>query len=233
MIIGSTNVLNWYQTDFRVSVELIDSFVSLMEELVEHSIRKYKTDKQKELVEEDFGEDGGIHGQIVETYGGLDSMSWSFEAVFEEHFPNLQRRSALITVYSYFEHELHKLCILFQHQKRLKLTPTDLRGKGFEQSADYLQKVVGLTIDKKSSEWQSFKKIRAIRNMIVHRDGRLQDSQGKIPAEVSDAMVLLKHLKGEGGQVVLEKYFVSQAVDIFKDYFKVLDDSIQANDRQQ
>jgi len=231
MIIGSTNV--WYQTDFGVSVELIDSFVSLMEELVEHSIRKYKTDKQKELVEEDFGEDGGIHGQIVETYGGLDSMSWSFEAVFEEHFPNLQRRSALITVYSYFEHELRKLCILFQHEKRLELTPTDLRGKGFEQSADYLQKVVGLTIDKKSSEWQSFKRIRAIRNMVVHRDGRVQNSQGEIPEEDGDAIAHLKYLKVEGNEVVLDKGFVSQAVDIFKDYFKVLDGSIQANDKQR
>ena len=94
MVIGSTNVLNWYQTDFRVSVKLIDSFVSLMEKQVEESIHKYKTDKQEELVDENCGEDEGTHGQIVETYGGLDSMSWRFEAVFEEYFPSLQRRSA-------------------------------------------------------------------------------------------------------------------------------------------
>ncbi|HLW81980.1 MAG TPA: hypothetical protein VKS20_08065 [Candidatus Acidoferrales bacterium] len=227
MIIGPTSVMNWYQADFSVSVDLIDSFVSLMEKQAEDSIDKYKTGKRVELVEEALEEGEGAYGNIVETYGGLDSMSWSFEAVFEQYFPSLQRRAALITVYSYFEHELHKLCILFQHEKGLGLTPTDLRGKGFEQSADYLQKVVGLPIDKQSSEWKSLKKIRAIRNVIVHRDGRLQGSQGKIPAEVRDAMAHLKYLKAEDGQIVLEKAFVSQVVGIFKSYFKLLGDSIQ------
>lgn len=233
MIIGATKVLNWYETDFSVSVELIDSFVSLMEKQVEDSIQKYKTDKRQELVEENSGEDEGIPGQMVETYGGLDSMSWSFEAVFEEYFPSLQRRSALIAVYSYFERELHKLCILFQREKGFRLTPTDLRGRGFEQSADYLQKVVGLTVDKGSSEWKSFKEIRAIRNMIVHRDARVQNSQGEIPKEDSDAIAHLKYLRDEGGELVLDKGFVSQAVGIFKIYFKVLDDSIQANNKQR
>jgi hypothetical protein len=229
MIIGTT-VLNWYQSDFADSVALIESFVSLMEKQVEDAIHKYKTEKRTEMIEEDLGDEQGTQGWPVETYGGLESMTWSFQTVFEEHFPSLQRRSALITVYSYFEHELHELCILFQSEKKFRLIPSDLRGQGIEQSTDYLKKVVGLNINKNSSEWKTLKHVRQIRNMIVHRDGTLRDSQGNISHEDSDAIVNLKYLRDQGG-ILLEKGFVAQVVDIFKSYFKLIGDEIQENEK--
>jgi hypothetical protein len=233
MLIGVINVLNWYRDDFGFSLPLIDSFVSLIEQQAEDSIHKYKTEKQSEVAVEDLGEDYGIHGEIVETYLGLDSTSYSFETVFEEYFPSLQRRSALLTVCGFFEYELHKLCVLFQHDRKLRLGPYDLYGRGIEQSINYLEKVIGLKLDKKSDEWKAVTYVREIRNLIIHRDGRVRDAQGKIYPAYKDALANLHHLNSKGGEIVLEKGFVSQAVDTFRTYFKLIDDSIQENEKHR
>jgi hypothetical protein len=148
MLIGKINSLNWYQTEFNPSVELIDSFVLIMETQAEDSIRRYKAEKKTaEVIEDDLGDDYGIHRQNIEVYAGLDNLMWSFEEVFEVYFPSLQRRSALLSVCGFFEHELDKLCVLFQGERELTLGPNDLRGQGLERSTDYLKKVIGLALD--------------------------------------------------------------------------------------
>jgi hypothetical protein len=229
----SVNVLNWYRDDFGFSLPLIDTFVSLMEQQAEDSIQKYKTEKQSEVVVEDLGGDYGIHGELVETYLGLDSTSYSFVTVFEEYFPSLQRRSALLTVCGFFEYELHKLCVLFKGERKLRLGPYDLHGRGIEQSVDYLEKVVGLKLDKKSDEWKALTYVREIRNLIVHRDGRVRDAQGKIFPACKDALANLQHLNSKGEEIVLEKGFVSEVVDTFRTYFKLIDNSIRENEKHR
>jgi hypothetical protein len=234
MLIGATTTLNWHQNDFSASAELIDSFVSLMEQQAEDSVHKYNAEKKKELIQEDVEDDEhGMYRQVIETYGGLDNMAWSFEEVFEVFFPSLQRRSALLSVCGFFEYELHKLCVLFQRERKLRLGPYDLHGRGIEQSADYLNKVVGLSLNKKSQEWKAVARVRSIRNIIVHRDGRIRDGQNKILPEYKDVLAKLKHLNTEREEIVLEKGFVSQAVVTFKSYFKLIEDNIQENAKHQ
>ena len=205
MFIGVTTV-TWHRLDFGTSTDLIESFVSLVEQQAEDSVHKYKMEKKKGLPEVEVGDDEqGPYGQLVETYGGLDSMTWSFEDVFEVYFPSLQRRSALLTVCGFFEHELHKLCILFQDERKLTLEPNALRGQGIEQSTDYLKKVIGLALDKKSQEWKAVTRVREIRNIIMHRDGRPRDAQGEVLPDYRDALKNLQYLNSEGEEIVLEK----------------------------
>ena len=155
-------------------------------------------------------------------------MSWSLNTLFEEYFPSLQRRSALLTVYGFFEYEIHKLCLLYQRQRKLRLAPKDLQREGIERSTDYLQKVVGLALDKNCKEWSDAKRVREIRNIIVHRNGRLKDSEGQIPNATKDAVQNLKFLRGDD-DVVLEEGFVAQAVAIFKAYFRLIGECIKNN----
>jgi hypothetical protein len=218
-------VENWYP-DFINSVELIDTFVTIVEKQTEEAILEYHTGKQVEYVEEDVGGEEGVRSQRVETHLGLDDMSWSLNTLFEEYFPSLQRRSALLTVYGFFEYELHKLCLLSQHQRNLRLAPKDIQGEGIERSTDYLQKVVGLVLDKNCEEWRDARRVREIRNVIVHRNGRLKDSQGQIPNTTKDAVQNLKFLRSDN-DVVLEEGFVAQAVAIFKAYFGLIGECIR------
>jgi hypothetical protein len=108
-----------------------------------------------------------------------------------------------------------------------------VRGRGIEQSVNYLKKPIGLALDKNSQEWKAVTRVREIRNMIVHRNGRLRDAQGEILPDYRDALKNLRYQNSEGEEIVLEEGFVFQTVEILKTYFKLIEDSIQENEKQR
>jgi hypothetical protein len=219
-------ISNWYNTILTPSFELIDHFVSQVEPQIADAIQKYHAGKKTYLAVDEIV-DGQRFAQEVETYGKIDSMGWDMKALFEEHFPNLQRRSALITVYSSFEYELFQLCALFQQEKNLTIAVTDLSGDGIKQAANYLEKVAELDTQLGSHEWQNVNHIRVIRNMIVHREGRLLNAEGKRPKHETNAIEKLPFIHADDVEVLLEPQFLPKAVSTFDSYFELIDGSIQ------
>jgi hypothetical protein len=139
----------------------------------------------------------------------------------------LQRRSALLTVCSYFENELDKLCRLYQSEKGFSVTVDDLRDKGIDRSTNYLQKVAGLDVHHASQEWREIKNIQKIRNNIVHRAGKLRDDQA-----VVDWMNRLKSLsRDDEGEIVVGEGFLSHVIQTYARYFKLIGDSINAGEK--
>jgi hypothetical protein len=112
-------VLTWYEYDMSFSAELIDSFVAGIERQAAESIVRYEEGKQKHEIEDVTGENEETYLRVVETHQGLDNETWDLTTIFMEYFPSLQRRSALMTVSGYFEHELDKLCSFYQSEKGL------------------------------------------------------------------------------------------------------------------
>ena len=218
------NVRNWYRSDVVFSIELLESYIEGVEEQADESIIRFNKEKQTHVLEE-YPEEG--YTRVVDVHQGLDDESWDLETIFGEYFPSLQRRSALLTVCGFFEHELDKLCLLYQKEKRFKLSLSDLKDKGIDRSATYLEKVAGINAHKDSNEWSHIKKIQKIRNVIVHQDGKLQDHQGNL---VKAAFDYIKEIESLGGdtEIVLQKGFLKHVVDIYKKYFCKISESIEA-----
>lgn len=217
-------VRNWYQYDVILSVELIESFIDGIEIQADDSIKRYKQQKETVVLEE-VPEENYAH--IVEVHQGLNDGSWNLQGIFCEYFPSLQRRSALLTVCSYFEHELDKLCMLYKSEKSFKLALSDIKGKGLDRSTTYLEKVASIDVHKTSNEWNQIKNIQKIRNVIVHQDGQLRDRGGdKIKAAI-DYINQVDFLEGED-EVVVKKGFLKHVVGIYKQYFAMLDHSISS-----
>jgi hypothetical protein len=100
----------------RFSIELLRSYIKSVEDQILKSIEEYQTGYKIQVreIEESLEDDNDDVNEMLATHGGLDSDSWDLEGIFGEHFPNLQRRSALIKVYSFLEHELNIL--LLRHE---------------------------------------------------------------------------------------------------------------------
>lgn len=134
--------LNWYKHDVRYSLDLLRSYVQSVEDqigkLIEEFKRSYELQVQdiEDAPEEDWSESG-----VVPTHGGLDADFWDLENIFEERFPNLQRRSALITLWSFMEHELNGLCQLFTVHQKFEVSVTDMNGRGIERAMLFLEKI--------------------------------------------------------------------------------------------
>ena len=214
--------LNWHRYDVSSSFELIKSFIEGIEKQADDSITRYENEKE-ELVLDEIPEEGTA--RVVEIHQGLNDETWDLDSVFKEYFPSLQRRSALLTLCSYFEHELDKLCHLYKSEKEYQLSLSDLNGKGIDRSTNYLEKVAGLNIHKTSSEWNHIKGIQKIRNIIVHQDGKLEDHQGNPIKAAKDYVARMDTLDGME-EVEIQKGFLSHVVDIYDAYFKLIDLSI-------
>ncbi|MFI5089860.1 MAG: hypothetical protein ACHP7P_07360 [Terriglobales bacterium] len=151
------------------------------------------------------------------------------EEIFEEYFPSLQRRSALLTVWGFLEHELDKLCLLYQSEKGFRLAFSDLSGKGIDRSTGYLEKVAGLGGLKASREWDDIKTVQRIRNVIAHDDGKLRDRQGKPKDGIIRDMKRVGFLSGDD-EIVLAEGFLSKVIDASNSYFKLIAESVDAKE---
>tara|TARA_R110001583_G_scaffold175527_1_gene330107 strand:- start:10118 stop:10471 length:354 start_codon:yes stop_codon:yes gene_type:complete len=107
-------VLNWYDHDVSRSLEIIESFVDGVEVQVDESIARYEKEKESVVLDETVEE---CYQQEIDIHQGLNDQAWDLDSIFKSYFPSLQRRSALLTICGYFEHELDKLCHLYQSEK--------------------------------------------------------------------------------------------------------------------
>ena len=94
-----THPTNWYLYMVSGSLELLTAYVQDIEQQVAKGIEDYKLNAKVEVLGEER-EDEAV--QVIETHKGLDDQGWSLGEIFGTYFPNLQRRSALITLYSFF-----------------------------------------------------------------------------------------------------------------------------------
>lgn len=228
MIIG-INLLNWHQNEISLSAELINSFVKGVEKQAAESIAKYEKEKETHVGEDVELESGEKYVIGVETHRGLDSETWDLARIFGDYFPALQRRSALMTVWGYFEHELDELCALYKSEKGFRLELSDISGKGINRSTTYLEKVAGLDVQKTSQEWNRIKKIQKVRNIVAHRDGRLNDRNNTAEKEILSYIDKTEFL-GRNGEIIIKAGFLAEVVQTFNAYFKLIGESIATNE---
>lgn len=201
-------VLNWYQYEASLSIELMVSFVKTIEKQAVASIQAYKKSRS------------------VAGHGGLDYESWDLDGIFGEYFPSLQRRSAFLTVWSFLEHQLDQLCLLYQSERGFGLSFTDLSGQGIDRSTSYLEKVAGLTGLKASKEWDVLKTLQRIRNVITHGDGRVRDHSGKPKTGILADMKRIGFLVDEENEITVRAGFLLEVVRACNDYFTLIEMAI-------
>ncbi len=168
VIVTGLEPRTWYAF-VQGQLELLRGHVQEREQQIDESVKAYEKGRRGTDVEQS---DDGYPIVILEEYSGIEGPPNELEDIFKYYYPNLQRRSILIVLFSFLEHQLDQLCQLFAKEQRLKIIHTDLRGKGIDRTRLYLQKVIGLRLDG-SHVWQEIKRIQKVRNVIVHNDAKL------------------------------------------------------------
>ena len=111
--------------------------------------------------------------QKEEFYNFCSGEYWQLTEVF----PHIFRSSLFVTCYSFFEHELNELCGYFHKHQSCPIKINDLKGDGIFRAKIYLKKVVGIEFPDQSTSWEDIVDYNKIRNIIVHNNGKLDDSQ--------------------------------------------------------
>jgi hypothetical protein len=168
IIVGGLEPQTWHAF-VQGQLELLRSHVQEREEQIQGSVHDYEISKVATDVEHGDDEYPIV---ILEEHLGIEGPPGELQDIFAYYYPNLQRRSLLIILFSFFERQLDQLCELIAKEHRAQIVHTDLKGKGIDRARLYLQKIAGLPLDT-SVVWQEIKRIQKVRNVIVHNDAKL------------------------------------------------------------
>jgi hypothetical protein len=92
-----------------------------------------------------------------------------------DEFPQYQRKSYLIMLISIFEDFMNQLCQSIEANFDIKASFTDFAGSGIERAKQYLSKLSPLSRPFSGAEWEQIKKAQAIRNVIAHAAGHIEN----------------------------------------------------------
>ena len=96
--------------------------------------------------------------------------------------PKLAHYSVIILLSSLVETQLLGYAISVGQQQKCAFHPNDLKGSALEKAALYICRASGLQLNQ-NARWQLLKDLRELRNIIVHRAGKLpedKDKQGQL-----------------------------------------------------
>lgn len=212
--------LNWFRYKVTGEIELLSSYVEGIEQQVEKSVADFSTLSEQITEEPKSPEEPA---EIVTVYQGLDDQSWDLHGIFYEHFPNLQRRSALICIFSVFENELNELCSLFMNTEQYRIAFKDIKGNGIDRARTYLTNIACVDLEKASTSWEELKNIQKIRNKFVHADGRIIEPGSEQDYINSTNYLCLNNNK----EIIIQFGFLKYVLETFQDFCTNVDYSIK------
>ncbi len=159
------------------------------------------------------------HQDIIENYSLVLHLNQS-------KYPNIHRKSLVITIYNFLEAQLKELCVIISESINSKIKLKDLHGKGIERIFLYLSKVAELDLSKMGREMPYIKNVNALRNQIVHCDGSLpKEAEHKLNKFVSQN----SNLSGSpGDNVSLSSRFIIEFIELLIEFFDKLSEEVQA-----
>ncbi|MBA6233975.1 MULTISPECIES: hypothetical protein [unclassified Colwellia] len=208
---------------FDFTKNLMQSFISQTEETIQGSIDKFKAEGPEDLkIEIDASEN--IY-QYTEIYMGLDSHSVELDDIFTSHFPSLQRRSAFLTLFGTYEHEIEKLCSNYAKKHDTNINLSDIKGNGLDRSHLFIKKVIGLN---ESVTFSILRKIVKLRNTCAHNDARYIENDGQEIKEIRSLLTDQNDIFSEDGkQVLFHNGALKFVLDSFNAYIKEIETALK------
>lgn len=171
---------------------------------------------------------------LEEQAGNLTSdqkeelFEWHGESlsIVASELPGIHRNAMLVSSYSIFEHYLNEYCRLFEGVGGIKLHLREVAGQGVERARLYLSKVIGVQFPPDEEQWNTIKMFSLIRNILVHRNGELDEKGDKRIIEYAKASEYLA--VGREDSIRIGRGTIEYLAELFESFFLQLDQSLRA-----
>lgn len=154
----------------------------------------------------------------------VESYSWDLH-LNQIKYPHIHRESLILTIYSFFENQLNRLCAILSESVSTNISLKDLKGQGIERAFLYLKKVAGFDLSGMGKELPYIKNVNTIRNLIVHNGAMIPERPDhKLLRFVTEN----PHLYGKAGQgIIIRSEFIDQLLEMLINFFKKLEKEVQ------
>lgn len=202
-------------------------FLSFAQSSVVFELQHYKFHAQKveDLLEQEMVELRKAHDEMTKDWDPYERAEF-FENSHDEYwelgkiYPDIQRKSGVISIYSVLEKHLNSLCHLYT-----RLTKTDILLSDFgendivKRAQVYLTKVAKIDFPKEHETWREIQLIQQIRNKLVHADGVIPTGNQVLIGYIKNC----PHLSLDPhNKITLGKGFVAYCSEIFSSFFEEL-----------
>jgi hypothetical protein len=106
---------------------------------------------------------------------------------WDDDFPRLVFSSFIVSWYSLIERHLLDFCSNHELQITISIEDRENYGEGIRRAQKFLQRAAGYAIATKY--WEELNRIKQLRNIIVHEQGRLLYSRDAFPKSISVKLV--------------------------------------------
>lgn len=111
-------------------------------------------------------------------FGDFDVESQILDSKFRNWVPAYAAYSIIILLDSIAETQLYAYARRIGHERGCAFGPKDIKGHALEPAVKYLKGVAGIDVTTDAS-WRHLDNLQWLRNTIVHRGGRPNDSPGR------------------------------------------------------
>lgn len=151
----------------------------------------------------------------AEYYENSHDEYWELSKVY----PNIQRKSELISIYTILENTLNRICLVYQSSIENPVKMKDLEANGIiDQGKRYLQKVVLLNFPTSHESWKEITKIQQIRNSFVHAAGHVKSGNSDLIKYINQS----QHLELRNNKIEILSGFSEHCLNIFEEFFNEL-----------
>ena len=186
---------------------------------------------------EDFGEcaqdidshliaevaDHAASWEKLEPNGETEVMHEYRMIQLQDLFPRMQRYSLVQGLYALFESELRSICYQFREAAPITADPKQSDGKGIRKYQCFMKKELGVEFPDATASWQELQVIGKVRNVICHRDGRIEDDLDL------DAFAYIQHSEhlqaGPSSFLQVELSFLNQMTSVIRAFMSALEDA--------
>lgn len=222
----SLDVKNFRLSFFRkMALDDIEQFRSHVD-----GVEKYLEKDVKDLLAYHEQKTEGLSAEEKDEYYEFYSDEyWQLNEIF----PNIQRKSELIGIYTIVEHYLNLLCSIYEQDGISKVKLKDLKGQGIiDRARKYLVKVVEIDFPSQADSWSEIRRIQNIRNLFVHNDGVLKGNDSD-KSSIKEYIANSNYLKlDQFEKIVIERGFTDYCLQQFGLFFDKLCDAVDEYERK-
>jgi hypothetical protein len=199
-----------HRMSFTVNLGYLNEYYETMEALIAKENSEYDANIKRNALE--------LPEHEREDY--LNEFAQDDAYLARASFPRMLRRQVFVAAYDYLESWSNAFCNCLGKLANSSLKITDLSGQGMERVKSYLSKVVTLSYDFKSKDWQSINLYNDTRNTLVHLNGKVK------PEKQKDFIKLFKSVQGlrldEHREIVIESAAISQELQDIESFYKTI-----------
>jgi hypothetical protein len=138
----------------------------------------------------------------------------------EEIYVGLFRKSTLVSIYSFLENAMNRLCKYLARKNSYSVALNDLKGEGIVRARNYLEKTAGADFNLLNGEWSKLKLLNKVRNCIVHCEGDVSALDSRSIAEMINATPGLS-LRSER-LITVERIYIDACITTVEEFLEKL-----------